>query len=82
MRENNDQSFGLLRLVPPQNQTMNNNDQALTHGEQESGNTLNSDERNDEESLFVDQPINLLSLMNTNHVIEERSNEDGGQSSS
>ena len=35
----------------------------------------------DQSNQFVDQPINLLSLMNTNHVIEERSNEDGDQSS-
>jgi len=35
----------------------------------------------DSSNQFVDQPINLLSLMNTNHVIEERSNEDGDQSS-
>lgn len=31
---------------------------------------------------FVDQPISLLNLMNTNQVIEERSNEDEGQTSS
>jgi len=35
----------------------------------------------DPSNQFADQPINLLSLMNTNHVIEERSNEDGDQSS-
>lgn len=31
---------------------------------------------------YVDQPISLLNLMNTNQVIEERSNEDEGQTSS
>ena len=31
---------------------------------------------------YVDQPISLLNLLNTNQVIEERSNEDEGQTSS
>lgn len=31
---------------------------------------------------FVDQPITILNLMGTNQVIEERSNEDEGLTSS